>query len=101
MNGRVITVGGVFYGASKGAVRMLTKGWARDLGPRGVTVNVVQPGPIDTDLNPVQGPFADTLTALTRYGKPEDVGELAAFLAGPAAGNTTGAALTTDGGFTA
>jgi 3-oxoacyl-[acyl-carrier protein] reductase len=113
--GRIITVGSIngevalfpgaaFYAASKGAVRMLTKGWARDLGGRGITVNVVQPGPIDTDLNPAQGALAETLTgatALKRYGKPEDVAELVAFLAGPAAGNITGAALTTDGGLTA
>lgn len=113
--GRIITIGsingevtplpgGAFYGASKGAVRMLAKGWARDLGPRGITVNVVQPGPIDTDMNPAEGSFAEMLTGMTalkRYGKPEDVAELVAFLAGPAAGNITGAALTTDGGMTA
>jgi NAD(P)-dependent dehydrogenase (short-subunit alcohol dehydrogenase family) len=95
--GRIITVGsingeavpfpgGAFYAGSKGAVRMLTKGWARDLGERGVTVNVVQPGPIDTDLNPADGPFGAVLTGMTalkRYGKPEDVAELVAFLAGP------------------
>lgn len=105
VNGELMPVpGGAIYAGSKGAVRMLTKGWARDLGPRGITVNVVQPGPIDTDLNPARGPFAETLTNLTalkRYGKPEDVAELVAFLAGPAAGNITGAALATDGGFTA
>ena len=113
--GRIITVGSVngevaaipgaaIYAGSKAAVRMLTKGWARDLGERGITVNVVQPGPIDTEMNPAQGPFAELLTGLTalkRYGKAEDVAELVAFLAGPGAGNITGAALTTDGGFTA
>lgn len=113
--GRIITVGsvngdampfagGAFYAGSKAAVRMLTKGWARDLGERGVTVNVVQPGPIDTDMNPAEGPFAEMLTAMTalkRYGKPEEMAELVAFLASPAAGNITGAALTTDGGMTA
>ena len=113
--GRIITVGsvngevmpfagGAFYAGSKAAVRMLTKGWARDLGERGITVNVVQPGPIDTDMNPAEGPFAEMLTAMTarkRYGKPEEVAELVAFLAGPAAANITGAALTTDGGMTA
>jgi 3-oxoacyl-[acyl-carrier protein] reductase len=113
--GRIITVGsvngeampfpgGAFYAGSKGAVRMLTKGWTRDLGDRGVTVNVVQPGPVDTDLNPADGPFGAVLTGMTalkRYGKPEDVAELVAFLAGPAGGNITGAALITDGGMTA
>lgn len=113
--GRIINIGSIngdtlpfpgasVYGASKGAVRMLTKGWARDLGERGITVNVVQPGPIDTAANPADGPYADfqiALTALKHYGQPGDVADLVAFLAGPAAGNITAAALNIDGGVTA
>lgn len=113
--GRIINIGSIngdtlpfagasLYGASKGAIQMLTKGWARDLGERGITVNVVQPGPIDTAANPADGPFADyqrAMTALKTYGDPADVAELVAFLAGPAAGNITAAAINTDGGVTA
>jgi 3-oxoacyl-[acyl-carrier protein] reductase len=105
INGEVVPYqGGGVYAASKGAVRMLTKAWARDLGERGITVNSVQPGPIDTDLNPSEGEFADFLkpfTANKRYGKPEEVAELVAFLAGPGAANITGAAINIDGGSTA
>ena len=110
--GRIITVGsvngeampfagGAFYAGSKAAVRMLTKGWARDLGERGVTVNVVQPGPIDTDMNPANGDQADgqrALTALGRYGTPEDVAAAVALLASPAARQITGTVVTVDGG---
>ncbi len=71
--------GGSLYGASKAAVAGLTRGWARDLGPRGITVNCVQPGPIDTDMNPVDGesaPMQISMTALARYGQPNDVAAL-------------------------
>jgi 3-oxoacyl-[acyl-carrier protein] reductase len=96
-------IGGALYGMSKAAVQMLTKGWARDLGDRQITVNVIQPGPIDTDMNPASGAFAETVTAMTaikRYGKPEEIAELAAFLATPNASNITGAAINIDGGMT-
>lgn len=95
--------GGAVYGATKAAVAGLARGWARDLGPRGILVNVIQPGPIDTDLNPADGPFASVLTphvALGRYGTVEEVAALAAFLASDEASYITGAAIDVDGGFT-
>lgn len=95
--------GGAVYGATKAAVAGLARGWARDLGPRGILVNVIQPGPIDTDLNPADGPFAGVLTPLTalgRYGKVEEVASLAAFLASDEASYITGATIDIDGGFT-
>jgi len=82
----------------------LTKGLARDLGPRGITVNNVQPGPVDTDMNPASGDFAETLKglmALPRYGKDVEIASFVAYLAGPEAGYITGASLTIDGGFSA
>jgi 3-oxoacyl-[acyl-carrier protein] reductase len=88
----------------KAALVGLVKGLARDLGPRGITINNVQPGPIDTDMNPANGDFADTLRslmALPRYGTADEVAALVAYLAGPEAGFVTGASLTIDGGFTA
>src|SRR5438270_7030626 len=113
--GRIITIGscnaermpfagGAVYAMSKAALVGLVKGLARDLGPRGITVNNVQPGPIDTDLNPASGDFADmlrSLMALPRYGSGDEVAALVAYLAGPEAGFVTGASLTIDGGFTA
>jgi 3-oxoacyl-[acyl-carrier protein] reductase len=96
--------GGGLYGASKAAVAGFTRGWARDLGPRGITVNCVQPGPIDTDMNPADGAFSDAqkqMTAINRYGKPEDVAALVAFLASPDAADITGACLNVDGGTSA
>lgn len=95
--------GGAVYGATKAAVAGLARGWARDLGPRSILVNVIQPGPIDTDLNPADGPFAGVLTphvALGRYGKVEEVAALAAFLASDEASYITGATIDIDGGFT-
>jgi 3-oxoacyl-[acyl-carrier protein] reductase len=113
--GRVITIGscnadrmpftgGSVYAMSKAALVGLVKGLARDLGPRGITVNNVQPGPIDTDMNPANSDFADglrKLMALPRYGIADEVAALVAYLAGPDAGFVTGASLTIDGGFTA
>lgn len=95
--------GGAIYGATKAAVAGLARGWARDLGARGILVNVIQPGPIDTDLNPADGPFAAVLTphvALGRYGKVDEVAALAAFLASDEASYITGTTIDIDGGFT-
>jgi 3-oxoacyl-[acyl-carrier protein] reductase len=111
--GRIISIGSVVgdtspfpgiadYSATKGAIAAYTRGWARDLGPRGITVNNVQPGPIDTDMNPAQnGEFSQTqktMTALGRYGTAEEVAAAVAFLASPAASYITGANLNVDGG---
>jgi 3-oxoacyl-[acyl-carrier protein] reductase len=96
--------GGAAYAMSKSALVGLTKGMARDLGPRGITVNNVQPGPVDTDMNPDSGEFAETLKAmmaLPRYGKVEEIADFVAYLASPAAGYITGASLSIDGGFSA
>jgi len=113
--GRIISIGSVAgdtspwpgiadYSATKGAVAAYTRGWARDLGSRGITVNTVQPGPIDTDMAPQDGEVADGLKARTvigRYGKPEEVAAAVAFLASPAASYITGTTLNVDGGYSA
>ncbi|MEC5385263.1 3-oxoacyl-ACP reductase family protein [Uliginosibacterium sp. H3] len=99
---RMPFAGGGVYAMSKSAIVGLTKGLARDLGPRGITVNNVQPGPVDTDMNPDAGDFAATIKgfmALPRYGKTEEIASFVAYLAGPEAGYITGASLTVDGGF--
>ena len=96
--------GGAVYAMSKAALVGLVKGLARDLGPRGITVNNVQPGPVDTDMNPADGEFAEMLRklmALPRYGTVDEIAAMVAYLAGPEAGFVTGASLTIDGGFTA
>jgi 3-oxoacyl-[acyl-carrier protein] reductase len=113
--GRIITIGSVngdripfqggsVYGMTKAAVAGLARGLSRDLGPRGITVNTVQPGPVDTDLNPADGPFAKALLptlSIPRYGHVDEVAALVSYLAGPEAGYVTGTTLTIDGGFTA
>ena len=98
---RMMTPGLVPYSATKGAVKMFTQGLSREVGNRGITVNNIQPGPIDTDLNPAAGDWAapqKASTALNRYGSVDDVAALVAFVAGPEASFITGANLTVDGG---
>jgi 3-oxoacyl-[acyl-carrier protein] reductase len=112
--GRIINIGSInadrvpgpglsLYAMSKAAVAGLTRGLARELGPRGITVNNVQPGPIATDMNPEDGQFADTarqVMALGAYGKPRDIASVVSYLAGPEAAYVTGANWNVDGGFT-
>jgi 3-oxoacyl-[acyl-carrier protein] reductase len=98
---RMMTPGLATYAATKGAVKMFMQGLSREVGSRGITVNTVQPGPIDTDLNPAAGDWAEPQianTALKRYGSVEDIAAMVAFVAGPQAGYITGASLTVDGG---
>ena len=98
---RMMTPGLVAYAATKGAVKMFTQGLSREVGYRRITVNTIQPGPIDTDLNPAAGDWAEPQianTALKRYGSVEDIAAMVAFVAGPEAGYITGASLTVDGG---
>jgi len=110
--GRIITIGSCVgernmtpglaaYGATKGAVKMFTQGLSREVGSRGITVNNIQPGPIDTDLNPAAGDWAAPQianTALKRYGRVDEIAAMVAFVAGPEASYITGASLTVDGG---
>jgi len=113
--GRIITIGstnadripfqgGSVYAMSKSAIVGLTKGLARDLGSLGITVNNVQPGPVDTEMNPANSEFASSLLGLMasgRYGEAEEVAGFVSYLAGPEAGYITGASLSIDGGFAA
>ncbi|HSF57145.1 MAG TPA: 3-oxoacyl-ACP reductase family protein [Candidatus Binatia bacterium] len=97
-------VGGSVYALTKSALAGFTRGLARDLGPRGITVNNVQPGPVDTDMNPADGQFASQvkgMIAVQRYGHGDEIAALVAFLAGPEAAFITGASLRIDGGFAA
>lgn len=110
---RIITIGSVnadvtgfpgmsLYSMSKAAVAAMTRGLARDLAPQGVTVNNIQPGPVDTDMNPAEGSMASTLKnmiALGRYGTANDIASLVIFLSSPEASYITGASLDINGGF--
>jgi 3-oxoacyl-[acyl-carrier protein] reductase len=101
---RVAAPGLVPYAGTKGAVKMFTQALAREIGSRGITVNNVQPGPIDTELNPAAGDWAvpqKAATALDRYGRVDEVAALVAFVAGPESSYITGANLTVDGGMNA
>lgn len=105
INGERLTMaGGADYAATKAALVGYTHGWARDLGPKNITVNLVQPGPIETDMNPDNTEFAELIkkgVALGRYGKPEEIASAVTFLASQDASYITGATLTVDGGFLA
>jgi 3-oxoacyl-[acyl-carrier protein] reductase len=98
---RAMMLGLVAYAATKGAVKMFTQALAREVGDRGITVNNVQPGPIDTELNPADGHRSTAwkaAIALNRYGRVDEVAALVAFVAGPESSYITGASLTVDGG---
>ena len=99
---RMPFAGGAAYALTKSAVQGMVRGLARDFGERGITVNAIQPGPTATDMNPEDGPMSDfmhSFMAIKRHGRPEEIAGLAAYLAGPEAGYTTGALHTIDGGF--
>ena len=98
---RVAAPGLVPYAGTKGAVKMFTQALAREIGSRGITVNNIQPGPIDTELNPAAGDWAvpqKAATALDRYGHVDEIAAMVAFVAGPESSYITGANLTVDGG---
>jgi cyclic-di-GMP-binding biofilm dispersal mediator protein len=99
---RMPFAGGAAYALTKSALQGMTRGLARDLGPRGITVNTVQPGPVDTDLNPADGPMKDLMhsfMAIRRHATAAEIAGMVAYLVGPEAGIVTGALHTIDGGF--
>lgn len=111
--GRIINIGSInadrmpfanggVYAMSKAAIQGLTRGLARDLGPLGITINNIQPGPVHTDMNPQDGPFAEVLLpylSVGRYGQPSEIGALVSFLAGEESGYINGSSIDIDGGF--
>ncbi|MEX1827282.1 SDR family oxidoreductase [Luteibacter sp. CQ10] len=113
--GRIVTIGSnaglavpfpgiAVYAATKSAMESFTRGLARELGPRAITVNLVRPGPIDTDMNPADGPLAPSILpslSIARYGKTREVADAVAFLAGPGAAYVTGSGILVDGGISA
>lgn len=113
--GRIVTIGSnaglavpfagiAVYAATKSAMESFTRGLARELGPRAITVNLVRPGPIDTDMNPADGPLAPSILpslSIARYGKTREVAEAVAFLAGLGAAYVTGSGILVDGGISA
>ncbi|KPH66260.1 SDR family oxidoreductase [Novosphingobium sp. ST904] len=101
---RMPFAGGAAYALTKSAIQGMARGLARDFGPRGITVNVVQPGPVDTEMNPADGGMAEALhgfMALPRHGKPDEIANLVAWLASEEAGFVTAGLYTIDGGFAA
>ena len=110
--GRIITIGSnvglqvpfgglTVYATTKSSLEAFTRGLARELGPRGITVNLVRPGPTETDMNPVDGPFAATVLAtlpVGRYGQPDEIAGAVTYLAGPTGAFVTGSGITIDGG---
>lgn len=110
--GRIVTIGScmadraavpqaTLYAASKSALSGFTRGLSRDLGPKGITVNLIQPGPVDTDMNPSTSEFSDFqrgMMAIPKYGRPEHIADAVAFLASPTNSYTTGSVITIDGG---
>ena len=113
--GRIVNIGSIFgegaptagldlYSMSKFGMAGLTRAWSRDLAPRGITVNCIQPGPVNTDMNPEDGGLAAFLTprtSINRYGRVEEVAEMVAYLVGPNTDNVTGGTFNNDGGSTA
>lgn len=99
---RIPFAGGAAYAMTKSAVQGMVRGLARDFGDRGITVNSIQPGPTDSDMNPAEGPMASTMhsfMAIKRHARPSEIAEFAAFIAGPGGAIITGAMHTIDGGF--
>jgi len=99
---RVHIVGAAIYAATKSALRSLTRGWARDLGPQDITVVMINPGPTDTEMNPEDSPKGEMLRKvipLGRYAKAEQIADAVTFVAGPGASHITGTSISVDGGF--
>ncbi|GAA1021641.1 hypothetical protein Aple_072360 [Acrocarpospora pleiomorpha] len=99
-----LEAGGTVYAMTKAGVAGFTRALAREVSSRGITVNTVQPGPVDTDMNPADGPYAEIIRAhiaAGRYGTADEVGSLVTYLAGPDAAYITGATINVDGGYAA